>query len=88
MADSETPRRIRDDGAKYARYLQRVVDEERARGELPSYNDDQPSEITVNKSGIGAKLGLPRLARQAIGIGLGFLLICCGVAIVAHFWPK
>jgi hypothetical protein len=80
MADSETPRRIRDDGLKHDRFLQGAIDEERARGELPSYNDDSAADITVNKTGIAAKLGLPRFARQAIGFGFAVLIAALGIA--------
>lgn len=77
---------MRDVGKKHDRALQRAIDETRERGELPSYNDDSPSEITVNRSGLGAKLGLPRMARMAIGFGLGFLFVCCGVWLVLRAW--
>lgn len=63
-----------------------AMDEARARGELPSYNDDSPSEITVNRSGVGARLGLPRPARIALGFGLSFLLCCLGLAVIITVW--
>lgn len=63
-----------------------AIDEARTRGELPNYNDDAASEITVNRQGVGAKLGLPRPARIAIGIGLAFLLCCLGVAVIITVW--
>lgn len=82
--------RVREEMRVHGRYLQRMVDEERARGELPSYNDDSPSEITVNRQGLGAKLGLPRFARQvigiAIGVGLASLLIAGAVVAVLRAW--
>ena len=78
--------RIREEMRSRENYLQRVIDEERERGQLPSYNDDSPSEITVNRQGLGARLGLPRLARQvigiAIGIGLASLLIAGAIVAV------
>lgn len=82
MDDRETPKRIRDDGAKHDRTLQRAIDEERARGELPSYNDDGPSEITAtSKLGtLSTKLGLPRAARMAIGFGFAVLIGALGIA--------
>lgn len=63
-----------------------ALDEARQRGELPSYNDDSQSEITVNRMGVGAKLGLPRPARIALGFGLAFLLCCLGVAVIITVW--
>jgi len=73
---------IHDEGSKHDRYLQRVIDEERARGELPSYNDDGPSEVTANTKlgSLSAKLGLPRAARMAIGIGFAVLIGALGIA--------
>lgn len=85
--------RIREEMRSHGRYLQRVVDEERERGELPSYNDDSPSEITVNSKlgNMGAKLGLPRTARMVIGIcigvGLGSLLVAGAIVAVLRFLP-
>jgi hypothetical protein len=83
---------ILEQGGKHDRYLQRMIDEERARGELPSYNDDATSEITANGQGVVARLGLPRLARQAIGISIAVLIGALGVAAaivaVLRFWPR
>jgi hypothetical protein len=83
--------RVREIGAKYERELQRAIDEDRAHGRLPSYSDDEPSEITVNRGGIAAKLGLPRPARMvigvAIGVGIGALMIAAAIVAVLRFWP-
>jgi hypothetical protein len=83
--------RVLEEGGKYDRYLQRAIDEDRAQGRLPSYSDDEPSEITVNRGGIAAKLGLPRPARMvigiAIGVGIGALMIAAAIVAVLRFWP-
>ena len=83
--------RVREEQRAHGRYLQRVIDEERARGELPSYNDDAPSEITVNRQGLGAKLGLPRAARMVIGIGAGIgiaaLMVAGAIVAILKAWP-
>jgi len=91
VVDGETPRRIRDTGAKHDRALQKAIDEERARGELPSYNDEGQSEITGNFKGVHGKLPLPRAARMVIGIGLGVgmcaLLVAAAIVAVLKVWP-
>jgi hypothetical protein len=80
--------RIRNESDKHARHLQRMVDEERARGELPSYTDEGDTELTANRHGLRIKSTFPRIARIIVGAGLAFFLVCCGVALVAHFWAR
>lgn len=83
---------ILEQGHKHERYLQRMIDEERSRGELPSYSDDASTDITVSRQGFAAKLGLPRFARQAIGVAIAVLIAALGVAgaivAVLRFWPR
>lgn len=71
---------IHEEGSKHDRYLQRVIDEEREAGKLSRYGDDSSADITVSKTGIAAKLGLPRIARMAIGIGFAVLIAALGIA--------
>jgi len=71
--------RIREQGAKHQRMLQRAIDDE-AR-ELPHYGDSD-ADITANLKGVSAKLGLPRTARLAIGIALAIVIAAFGVGAV------
>ena len=43
-------------------------------------------DSTVTAPWVTAKLPLPRMARMAIGFGLGFLLVCCGVWLLLRAW--
>lgn len=83
---------ILDAGSKHDRYLQRMIDEEREQGRLPSYSDEGDSEITANRQGLHVKSALPRTARMVIGIcvgvGLGALLIAAAVVAVLKVWPR
>ncbi len=79
--------RLREQFAKNNRMRLAAIDEARTRGELPSYNDDSQSELSVTRNGVISKLGLPRPARIALGLGLTFLLCCLGVAVIITVWP-
>lgn len=63
---------------------------ENALRQLPPYRVEMESEDSqvTGPMGVGAKLPIPRAGRLAIGIGLGLLFACVGVAIVLKFWPR
>lgn len=76
--------RVREAGAKHERAVQRALDEYDRN--LPAYRDREESEITVNKQGVHVRSAFPRIARIALGIGLAFLFVCIGVAVV--LWAR
>lgn len=82
---------IHEEGSKHDRHLQRVIDEERERGVLPSYTDEEESSIN-GPLGINSKMKLPRLARLVIGIGLGVglcaVLVAAAIVAVLKVWPR
>jgi len=77
--------RLREEGVKRGRWLQQAIDNI-PETELSPY-DDSPAEITGSFQGVGAKLGLPRPARMALGIALalGLLAVLVGLGwAIAH----
>lgn len=72
-----TAERIREQGAKHGRLLQKAIDQ--ARGEMVS-DWDESSEVKAGP--VHARLGLPRPARMAIGFALAFLIITLGATLV------
>lgn len=75
--------RIVEIGAKYDRWLQRAVDEERAKTgdrDLPNYRESD-SEITANAQGLHAR-GIPRFAWWMLGLGIMVFIAAAGVALV------
>lgn len=75
--------RIREIGAKHDRWLQRAIDEERAKNgerDLPNYRESD-SEITANAQGLHAR-GIPRFAWWMLGLGIMIFIAAAGVALV------
>lgn len=79
--------RLREENAKHARYLQRMLDEERSTkpGTQPYREEfDSVSEVTAGPDGLKAK-GIPREGWKVIswGFAIGMVLIASAILMLA-----
>jgi ferric-dicitrate binding protein FerR (iron transport regulator) len=71
--------RIREENAKHARRLQRIIDEERAAGKFEAYREEMDSgEIDIAKLGVKAK-GIPP---KALGFAIAVLAVAAAVVAI------